>query len=127
MTNLIPFPLDLTSPAFESSDVLSLANELLKSEHTVRDGHGARTLEKSKGLTVVLTVVPAGGNVGQHVAPGPVVIVPLVGTATFHSGADGEHEQSITIGQTLFVGEGQRHRVTAREDCSFLIIIGLQA
>ena len=127
MTNPIPIPLDLTSIGVQPSDVLSLAIELLKSEHTVRDGHGARTLAKSKGLTVVLTVVPAGGNVGEHPAPGPVVIVPLVGTATFHSGADGEDEQSITIGQTLFVGEGQRHRVTAREDCAFLIIIGLQA
>ncbi len=53
--------------------------------------------------------------------------IALVGTATFHSGSGGENAHPISIGQTLFVGEGQRHRVAAREDCAFLIIIGLQA
>ena len=127
MSDKIPVPLDLTTLAFKSIDVLSLAKELLRSEQAVRDGRAARTLAKSKGLTAVLTVVPAGGNVGEHTAPGPVVIIPLVGTATFSSGAGREEPHPISVGQALFVGEGQKHQVAAREDCAFLIIIGLQS
>ena len=125
MTDRTAVPLDLTEISFRSLDALSLAKELLGSEHASRDGRAARTLGKSKGLTVVLTVVPAGGNVGEHAAPGPAVIVPLLGTATFSSGADQE-THPVSVGQALFVGEGQKHQVAAAEDCAFLIIIGLQ-
>lgn len=120
-------PLDLTTLGFKPIDVLALANELLRSEQAVHDGRAARTLAKGKGLTVVLTVVPAGGNVGEHAAPGPVVIVPLVGTATFTNGAGQEDVHPVSVGQALFVGEGQKHQVAAREDCAFLIVIGLQS
>ncbi len=127
MTDKIPVPLDLATLAFESIDVLSLAKEFLKSEHTARDGRASRTLAKSRGLTVVLTAVPAGGNIGDHAAPGPVVIVPLLGTATFNSGTGPQGAHPISNGQALFVGEGQKHQVEAREDCAMLIIIGLQS
>ena len=127
MTERIPVPLDLTAISFTSVDARSLAKELLKSESAVHDGRAARTLGKSKGLTTVLTVIPAGGNVGEHAAPGPVVIVPLFGTAIFTGGGDENDAHPISVGQTLFVGEGQKHQVTAREDCAFLIIIGLQS
>ena len=126
MTEKIPAPLDLEGLGFKSIDVLSLAKELLGSEHAVRDGRAARTLAKSGGLTVVLTVVPAGGNLAEHVTPGPVVIVPLMGTATF-SGTDAQDGHPVWIGHALFIGEGQRHRVSASEDCAFLIFIGLQS
>ena len=127
MTDKIPVPLDLATLSFKSIDVLSLAKELLGSEHTGRDGRAARTLAKSQGLTAVLTVVPAGGNVGEHIAPGPVVIVPIVGAATFSSGKDRREAHPISVGQALFVGEGQKHQVSATQDCAFLIIIGLQS
>ena len=124
MPEEVPIPLDVTAISFKMIDALSLAEDLLKSEQSQKDGRAARTLGKSKGLTTVLTVIAGGGNLGEHAAPGPVVIVPLVGTATF-SGAGEAH--SISVGQALLVGEGQKHQVTAREDCAFLIIIGLQS
>ena len=127
MNETTPVPLDLTTLAFKSIDVLALAKGLLGSEQAVHDGRAARTLAKSKGLTAVLTVVPAGGNIREHAAPGPVVIVPLVGTATFTNGAGQDDGHPISIGQALFVGEGQKHQVAAREDCAFLIVIGLQS
>jgi quercetin dioxygenase-like cupin family protein len=127
MTDKPTVPLDLATLSFESVDVLSLAKELLGSEHAVRDGRAARTLAKGHGLTAVLTVVPAGGNLGEHLAPGPVVIIPIVGTATFSGGKDRPEAYSISVGQTLFVGEGQKHQVSANEDCAFLILIGLRS
>ena len=125
MPEEVPIPLDLTAISFKMIDALSLAEDLLKSEQSQKEGRAARTLGKSKGLTTVLTVIAGGGNLGEHAAPGPVVIVPLVGTATFSGGAGEAH--SISVGQALLVGEGQKHQVTAREDCAFLIIIGLQS
>ena len=125
MASEVPIPLDLAAISFKSIDVLSLAEDLLKSEQSLKDGRAARTLAKCKGLTTILTVIPAGGKVGEHAAPGPVIIVPLVGTATFSSGQGEAH--SICVGQALLVGEGQKHRVTAREDCAFLVVIGLQS
>ena len=124
MPGEVPVPLDLTEISFESVDALSMAKDLLGSDESRTDGRSARTLAKNRGLTTVLTVIPAGGNVGEHAAPGPVVIVPLIGTATFRSGQGEPHP--ISVGQALFVGEGQKHHVTAREDCAFLIVIGLQ-
>jgi len=126
MTDKNAVPLDLKTLGFKSIDVVALAKDLLRSEQAVRDGRAARTLAKSKGLTAVLTAVPAGGHVGEHAAPGPVVIVPLVGAATFTDGAERDDAHPISVGQALFVGEGQKHRVAAREDCAFLIVIGLQ-
>lgn len=125
MPDEVPIPLDLNAISFKSIDVLSLAEQLLKSEQSAQDGRAARTLAKSKGLTTVLTVIPGGGNVGEHAAPGPVVIVPIIGSAEFAS-VTGE-SQSIPVGHALLIGEGQKHQVTAKEDCAFLIIIGPQS
>ena len=118
-------PLDFSSLDFASIETLSLAKELLRSAQAAKDGRAARTLAKSDGLTVVLTVVPAGGNIGEHTAPGPVVIVPILGTVTFGDGGEGIHH--VPEGQALFVKAGQKHHVSAEEDCAFLLIIGPQS
>lgn len=121
----VPIPLDLAAISSVSIDAVSLANQLLKSEQAARDGRAARTLGKSPGLTLVLTAIPAGGTVGEHAAPGPVVIVPLIGAATVRSA--GAPERLISVGEALLLGEGQKHQVTAQEDCAFLIVIGQQS
>ena len=119
--------LDFAAVTVESLDVVSLARELLTSEQITRDGRTARTLAKSEGLTAVLTAVRAGGSVSEHSAPGPVIIVPLIGTAIF-SGGDGQRgPRQVSVGHMLCIGKGQRHEVAATEDCAFLIIIGLQS
>ena len=117
--------LDFASLAVESLEVGAAAKELLATEQAARDGRAARTLAKSDALTVVLTVVKGGRSVSEHAAPGPVVIVPVVGTAEFHIPDGQPHE--VSSGRILLVGKGRRHEVTAREDCAFLILIGAQA
>jgi len=124
MSDDLAVPFDLATIGFQPVDALALARELLESEQARKDGRAARTLGKSRGLTTVLTVLRAGGHLGEHRAPGPLAIVPVVGRATF-VGPSGE-EHPVSVGQTLFVGEGQTHRVTAGEDSAFLVVIGLQ-
>ena len=75
-------PLDFGAITLESLDVAAIARDLLGSEELARNGRSARTLAKGKGMTAVLTAVRAGGEIHEHVAPGPVVIVPVTGAVT---------------------------------------------
>ena len=118
-------PLDFGAITLESLDVAAIAHDLLGSEELARNGRSARTLAKGKGMTAVLTAVRAGGEIHEHVAPGPVVIVPVTGAVTVEGL---ENRQSLTLGsgRTLFIGQGEKHRVSAAEDAAFLLLIGLQ-
>ena len=100
----------------------AIARDLLGSEELARNGRSARTLAKGKGMTAVLTAVRAGGEIHEHVAPGPVVIVPVTVEGL-------ENRQSLTLGsgRTLFIGQGKKHRVSAAEDAAFLLLIGFQS
>ena len=119
-------PLDFGAITLESLDVAAVAHDLLGSEELARNGRSARTLAKGKGMTAVLTAVRAGGEIHEHVAPGPVVIVPVTGAVTVEGL---ENRQSLTLGsgRTLFIGQGEKHRVSAAEDAAFLLLIGLQS
>ena len=119
-------PLDFGAITLESLDVAAIAHDLLGSEELARNGRSARTLAKGKGMTAVLTAVRAGGEIHEHVAPGPVVIVPVTGAVTVEGL---ENRQSLTLGsgRTLFIGQGEKHRVSAAEDAAFLLLIGLQS
>ena len=103
----------------------AIAHDLLGSEELARNGRSARTLAKGKGMTAVLTAVRAGGEIHEHAAPGPVVIVPVTGAVTVEGL---KNRQSLTLGsgRTLFIGQGEKHRVSAAEDAAFLLLIGLQ-
>ena len=102
------------------------AHDLLGSEELARNGRSARTLAKGKGMTAVLTAVRAGGEIHEHAAPGPVVIVPVTGAVTVEGL---KNRQSLTLGsgRPLFIGQGEKHRVSAAEDAAFLLLIGLQS
>jgi quercetin dioxygenase-like cupin family protein len=126
MTDMIPTPLDFGSLSFHSKGALSLAKELLESDYVARDGRAARTLAKSDALTTVLTVIRAGGHIDEHSAASATVIVPLLGTALFNMRGGKPERQAVSVGEVLFMGPGQKHQVTAEEDCAFLIIIGSQ-
>ena len=93
----------------------AIAHDLLGSEELARNGRSARTLAKSKGMTAVLTAVRAGGEIHEHAAPGPVVIVPVTGAVTVEGL---KNRQSLTLGsgRTLFIGQGEKHLVSAAED-----------
>ncbi|MDZ4695629.1 MAG: hypothetical protein SGI86_10810 [Deltaproteobacteria bacterium] len=119
-------PFEFSGSPFNPIEVGDLARELLASDNVVREGHTARTLAKSQGLTVVLAVVRAGGEIREHAAPGPVTIVPIMGAATFTRPGDAD-TAVLGVGRTLFIVPGQKHHVTADCDSAFLIIIGAQS
>jgi quercetin dioxygenase-like cupin family protein len=125
MTRKVPVPVDFDALGFRSLDVLSLAGELLTSENAAGDGRTSRTLARSRGLTLVLTAIRAGHSLHDHAAPGPLTIVPIVGTSEF--GSDSAGTEEVGPGRVLMIGAGETHRVRAREDCAFLILIGAQA
>ena len=126
MTGNAPAPLDFGSLRFAGLDVHALARELLDSDNVAQHGRGSRTLAKSKALTLVLTVIRAGHRLDEHAASGPVMIVPLIGAATFSSGRDSAPAPVIGPGRILLIGKAEKHRVSVREDTAFLIAIGSQ-
>jgi quercetin dioxygenase-like cupin family protein len=126
MTDRIPTPLDFSGLSFRSQETLALAKELLGSENAARDKRAARTLAKSEALTVVLTVIRAGGRIEEHSAASATVIVPLLGTALFKMQGADQELQAVSVGEILFMGSRQKHQVSATEDCAFLIVIGSQ-
>ena len=103
--------LDFGAITLESLDVAAIAHDLLGSEELARNGRSARTLAKGKGMTAVLTAVRAGGEIHEHVAPGPVVIVPVTGAVTVEGL---KNRQSLTLGsgRTLFIGQGDKAKST---------------
>ena len=113
-------PLDFGAITLESLDVAAIARDLLGSEELARNGRSARTLAKGKGMTAVLTALRAGGEIHEHVAPGPVVIVPVTGAVTVEGL---ENRQSLTLGsgRTLFIDKakstGFRPRKMPRSSC----------
>lgn len=83
MTTERHVPLHFAGSLFEHVNQRSIAEHLLGSDISKRQGRTARTLVKSDGLTVVLETLQAGAEIPEHVAPGPVTIVPLQGSAKF--------------------------------------------
>jgi len=127
MTGKIPTPLDFASLKVADLDVLALARELLDSDNAVQDGRSSRTLAKSNALTVVLTVIRRGHGLDEHTAPGPVMIVPLIGAAEFSSGQKAAAGTIIGPGRILMIGKAEKHHLSAREDSAILIVIGSQS
>ncbi len=118
-------PLHFAGSLFEHVNLRSIAELLLGSDISKREGRTARTLVKSEGLTVVLETLRPGAGIPEHVAPGPVTVVPLQGSAKF-SKPNGAEAVSVGVGTALFISPGERHSVSASEDTAFLIVIGLQ-
>jgi quercetin dioxygenase-like cupin family protein len=116
-------PIEVTPDTFEPWQLDPVIDELLGSEALARDGKAARTLVKGEGLTVVLTVMRAGGQLHEHRAPATVLVVPLRGEVVFEHG-DRSTIVSTTGTRVLAMGPGQRHAVQAHRDSAFLLVIG---
>jgi quercetin dioxygenase-like cupin family protein len=109
---------------FDRVDLLSLARELLASDAARKRGRTSRTLAKANHMTTVLCVIVAGGEIREHAAPGPLSVIPMIGKPVFHATEHGGSQTTVEPGQVLHIRPGHRHRVTAREDCAFLLVIG---
>lgn len=85
-------------------------------------GTGTRTLFKTPHVEVIRMVLAAGKSIGEHKAPGEIIVQGISGRVEFQS-----------MGKTLSVGPGELfhlaaaepHSVHAKEDCCFLLTIVL--
>lgn len=114
---------EITPTTFVGWSLTALVDDLLASEEAKRDGKTARTLVKSRALTVVLTVLRAGETIHEHRAPAPTTVVPLCGDVTFVH-RDTQRRVSSDDGSVLVMGPDAAHRVEARRDSAFLLIFG---
>lgn len=122
-----PTPLaDFDPDTFAGWSLDPIIDELLTSEPALREGKSARTLIKTPGLTVVLTILRAGEQLHEHKAPGSVLVVPLRGAVVF-THADQRQSVATAGAQVLAMGPGLRHAVTAETDAAFLLVIGPRA
>jgi quercetin dioxygenase-like cupin family protein len=126
MTEKVPGPIDFSGLTFNSVDVFSLAQELLESDDAIQNGRTARTLAKGKELTVVLTVIRAGHGLDEHAARGPLTMAPIIGAVEFSFDGEPGASSVLAPGRLVLIGKGRSHRVHARENAAFLILIGFQ-
>jgi quercetin dioxygenase-like cupin family protein len=119
-------PLPLTPETFARLSTHEIATELIERARTEPDGKAARTLLKRAELTVVAMALRAGATLREHSAPGPVLVVPLVGHVTFTADA-ASTDAEVTADYALAMGAGLRHAVTATEDAAFLLVIGARS
>jgi quercetin dioxygenase-like cupin family protein len=79
-----------------------------------------------KALTVVLTVLQAGAVLDEHHAPAPVTLLPLFGEIILAS-AEGATRLTLDQGTGAVFAAHLPHRVEARQDSAFVLVMGGQA
>jgi len=123
MHRRVSVPLQITPETFTGFSLEPIVDELLASSELAREGKTARTLIKSKPLTVVLTALRAGAMLHEHAAPGSVLVVPLRGEVTFEHAAESSRV-ATDGGAVTLMGPGVRHTVRAHSDSAFLLLVG---
>lgn len=114
-----PARLNEEAAAFSYKDLV----EQLRLEPVYRkEGKTARTLVRSDGLSLVLTVMQSGKSLQDHQAPGPIHVMVLEGNLEF-SITDGQSYDLKPL-QSVALPARRMHAATAVSDCAFLIAIG---
>ena len=122
-----PFrPVELTASTLTSFPLQAMAEQLMTEDAFHTAGRNALTLIHHKDLTVVLTVLKAGAVLDEHHAPAPVTLLPLCGEIIFTATA-GPKSLTLTQGTGAVFAAHLPHRVEARQDSAFLLVIGGQA
>src|SRR5262245_4365818 len=122
-----PFrPIELTSSTLTSFPLQAMAQQLMTEDAFQTSGRNALTLIHHKDLTVVLTVLQAGAVLQEHHAPAPVTLLPLFGAIILAS-ADGTPPVSLDHSKAAVFAAHLPHRVEARQDSAFVLVMGGQA
>ena len=100
----------------EVIDVRPLGPELANNRTT--------TLVKTERLEVVRLVMAAGKEIGEHKAPGEIVVQCLEGKIAFTSPGK---TVELSAGEMLYLAPQEPHSVRCIEDASFLLTILLKA
>jgi quercetin dioxygenase-like cupin family protein len=122
-----PFrPVELNDTTLTSFPVQDMAHQLMTEEAFQTSGRNALTLIRDKSLTVVLTVLKAGGVLQEHHALAPVTLLPLFGNIVLLAD-EGRKSTELSPGTTGAFSAHLEHRVEATQDSAFLIVMGGQA
>lgn len=101
-------------------DLAAQIAELRADESYARSGRSGRTLLKDGRLSITLTLIAKGVEVGTHHAVAPMTLQPLEGRLHYRVG-DAHFE--ITKGELLFFGPGHAQDIRALEDTALLLTI----
>ena len=122
-----PFrPMALTTATLTSVPLQAMAQQLMTEDAFQQSGRNALTLLHHKDLTVVLTVMKAGAMLHEHQAPAPVMLLPLFGEIVL-SAAEGQTALPLTPETGAVFAAHLTHRVEARQDSAFVLVMGGQA
>jgi quercetin dioxygenase-like cupin family protein len=105
-------------PAVMGFDLLAEAERLRAEPAWAEHGRSAKTLAKAPAFRVVLSLLRAGGEVGDDDAWSPIAVQVLAGAATAGRGADAVE---LEAGGMAWIDEGAGWTVHAREDAVLLI------
>jgi hypothetical protein len=97
-------------------EIERMRGEPAYSEH----GRTAKTLAKAPAFRVVLTVIRAGGHVGEDEAWAPLAVQVLEGAV--HAGR-GEDRVAVDRAGMVWFSEGPGWAVEAREDSALLLFV----
>lgn len=121
-----PFrPVELTASTLTSFSFQAMAQQLMTEDAFQTSGRNALTLMHHKDMTVVLTVLKAGAVLQEHHAPAPVTLLPLFGEIVLISAAD-QTSLTLTQGTGAVFAAHLPHRVEARQDSAFVLVMGAQ-
>jgi quercetin dioxygenase-like cupin family protein len=122
-----PFrPVELTASTLTSFPLQAMAQQLMTEDAFHTSGRNALTLIRHKHLTVVLTVLQAGAVLQEHHAPAPVTLLPLFGEIVLAS-ADDTPPLTLDHSNAAVFAAHLAHRVEARQDSAFVLVMGGQA
>ena len=122
-----PFrPVELTVSTLTSFPLQAMAQQLMTEDTFQTSERNALTLVHHKELTVVLTVLQAGAVLEEHHAPAPVTLLPLFGEIILAS-AEGTTRLALDQGTGAVFAAHLPHRVEARQDSAFVLVMGGQA
>jgi quercetin dioxygenase-like cupin family protein len=122
-----PFrPVELTASTLTSFPLQAMAQQLMTEDVFQTSGRNALTLIRHTNLTVVLTVLKAGAVLDEHHAPAPVTLLPLFGEIVLAS-AEGTTRLTLDQHNAAVFAAHLPHRVEARQDSAFILVMGGQA
>jgi quercetin dioxygenase-like cupin family protein len=121
-----PFrPVELTASTLTAFPLQAMAQQLMTEDAFQQAGRNALTLLHHTNLTVVLTVLKAGAILQEHHAPAPVTLLLLFGEIILAS-ADGTTRLTLAQGAGAVFAAHLPHRVEARQDSAFVLVMGGQ-
>jgi quercetin dioxygenase-like cupin family protein len=122
-----PFrPVELTPSTLTAFPLQGMAQQLMTEEAFQQSGRNALTLIHQTHLTVVLTVLKAGAILQEHHAPAPVTLLPLFGEIVLTS-PGGTTRLTLDPSTAAVFAANLPHRVEARQDSAFVLVMGGQA